>query len=131
MSVNDLAIELSFTPFLAPCFQITNWIAHSCTVTTSYNGVLHISSGRQFKEASRIASEVKTIESKMVEVKDQISAAETRLAELNKELTQQSEELEALKNESDAQEMEEGMLSVCRGKNPMCVCVCCTMSTQY
>ena len=51
----------------------------------------------------------------MVEVKGQISAAETRLAELNKELTKHSEELETLKNESDAQEVEEGMLSACGG----------------
>ncbi len=64
--------------------------------------------GRQFKEAARIASEVKTITGRVEEVKQQISDSETKLAGLNKELTQHSEELEAVKNEADAQEKEEG-----------------------
>ncbi len=65
--------------------------------------------GRQFKEASRIASELKTIAGRDEEVKGQISDTETKLTELNKELAQHSEELEAIKNETDAQEKQEGM----------------------
>ncbi len=56
---------------------------------------------------------MKTITSRVEEVRQQISDGETKLAGLNKELTQHSEELEAVKNEADAQEREEGMCMQC------------------
>lgn len=78
--------------------------------------------GRQFKEAARIASEVKTITGRVEEVKQQISDSETKLAGLNKELTQHSEELEAVKNEADAQEKEEGVIQFTRTAH---IIMCC------
>ena len=64
--------------------------------------------GRQFKEASRLANESKTLSAKLDEERSEVTSTSSQLDELNKKLSDLSERLNSLRAETNTEEKKEG-----------------------
>ena len=73
-----------------------------------YNCIITFYVGRQFKEASRLAGEIKEVSSYLETEKVNVSNIEEKLSTSNKQLSLLSDKLGALKEQANTLEKEEG-----------------------
>ena len=67
-------------------------------------------SGRQFKEAGRLAAESKALSAKLEEERSEVKTTSAHLDELSGRLNEISARLEAMRTDTDLQEQKEGRL---------------------
>ena len=67
-------------------------------------------SGRQFKEAGRLAAESKALSAKLEEERSEVKTTSAHLEELSGQLSEISVRLEAVRKDTDLQEQKEGSI---------------------
>ena len=75
------------------------------------NGVYQASwclSGRQFKEAGRLAAESKALSAKLEEERSEVKTTSAHLDELSRQLSEISVRLESMRKDTELQEQKEG-----------------------
>lgn len=89
---------------LLNCLCQLMWLME-CTKNAKLSSCL---SGRQFKEAGRLAAESKTLSAKLEEERSEVKTTSAHLDEMSGQLSEISARLEALRKETDLEEQKEG-----------------------